>query len=355
MSDDPKKKKKRGKKSKNPQKILEDAMKAGSSAPDDKGSPTAASVAAAGDVSPPPSSQPRGYEEYVSPQSPASPEDKAEAATGEGHTYNEITFHQPGEGEAVQGGAATGHAYNEVTDPQLGSGKNVDADRRSMSATYEHPSPVNLAPAPSQGYMTLNALKEEKSVYDNPDVGRARKMLGSVTRRLTSLGRSESGAGLVGSSPASSKSHAVNWSLLLVVASLVLAFLAILLSIVALGLSTAKCNSCKNTQEVPNPIQAQPTLNCTYNLKKSCSFMSGLDSDPGRFCETTPTPVNGTAPIVRSLGCVISTSLTDPEDTFVATLLDRPAGHSCQCYQTGNSTAEVDVRCSMTVVSCFLV
>ena len=388
MSDDPKKKKKKGKKGKDPQKILEDALKAASSLPDgaplvgDQGVPAAASVAG-GDGPPPPSSQPQAF---VFSESPTSQADKSSAAatnpnyseisevgvektaTGAVHTYNEVTFHQPGKGVARPGdGAATGAGVDageeeyEITTYRPGAGKGSSGARqnvrRSLSATYEHPSPVHPAPVPSLEYMTLGTHTDEKSVYDNPDVGnsKARRMLGGVTRRLTALGRSESGTGLGGSTLP--KSRAVSWNLLLVVASLVVASLAILLSVVAIGLTTAKCSSCK---EDPNPVQARPgiinaTLNCTNNLGPSCTFTSGPYSDPQTFCETTPTPFGGTAPNARSLGCVIQTSLDGPEDTFVATFLKRPEGYSCQCYQTGNGTVRVDITCSVAIMTCSLV
>lgn len=295
-----------------------------------------------------------------------------EASVGVGDAYNEITFHQPGEASSVPGESkdaveavpGVDNAYNEITfhEPSVASavpGPNATKlarDPLTFSGSYELPSPMGAhsAPAPSTGYMALNVPKEEKSEYHSPDVGnsRARKMFGSITRRL---GRSEEG---VDSAVPSSGSCKMNWSLMLVVVSLVVALVAILFSVVALGLSTTKCGSCSSLREDANAVKAKlgttATVKCTYDMVTSCNFTSGPFSDSQAFCETSPSPYSTSAPILR---CVVTTTLVGQEDKFVATVLNRPGGYSCQCYQTSSSNAKAStvlVRCSMVEIKCFL-
>lgn len=71
------------------------------------------------------------------------------------HSYNEVTFHQPGEATLI---------------PKLVFNRGT----LTLSASYEVPSPTGPhdppTPGPSSGYMALHVKKEEKSEYHSPDV-----------------------------------------------------------------------------------------------------------------------------------------------------------------------------------------
>ena len=158
-------------------------------------------------------------------------------------SYDDITFHQLPPNTAAA-----------VADNTKEDGGNI---KWSMSGTYEVPIP-SAVPSPSAsippsagGYMALNRTEPDKSVYRTPEeVGRPRRILNRLVEGLSvSVGRSHSHDDLAGENvdSACDKSSCCscrreNWNCVLLVVSLVVAILAILLSVVALGLSS-KCPS----------------------------------------------------------------------------------------------------------------
>lgn len=147
----------------------------------------------------------------------------------------------------------------------------------------------------TSGYMSLNRQKEkeEESEYQVGNT-KGKRLLGSVTKRFSTL------------TSTSSKFGTTKWSLMLVVTSLCVALAAILLSIVALGLST-KCGTCPQLRDDLSALQAQlRATNCTYELVASCTFSSGPSSDLQAFCETLPVRVREATPVVRSWGGVVT-------------------------------------------------
>lgn len=120
MADEPKKKKNKSKKS--PKKVLEDALK-GASSSDEKAYSDDVLVAdgvglSSGAVEPP--AQPGGYEECVfSIKGTTQSEASAAAEPVSSHKYDEMKFAEEGKKDAETDGA--NHSYNEVTFHQPGS------------------------------------------------------------------------------------------------------------------------------------------------------------------------------------------------------------------------------------------
>lgn len=365
-----KKKRKKSKRNPTPQKILEDALKgvplnqevdaevAGSNPLSQReAEPPPLNPPSQGEAEQPPTNPPPQLEAY---EKIAFTCTQAEAGVEPGAAYDEMQF------DDVDGKKPKDHTYNEITVHQPGSGvpskQGSAPNRLTSSGLYEVPR-LPAAPPPA-GYMSLHRDGGGvESEYCNPDVSRGKRILGSLAQRFTSIrgrGRDEESAPSA-ISPAGS-SNRVNRSVgLVLAASILVAVLGVLLSIVALGISgtcNAKCGDCAQLRQDLETVRAQlGTLqreNCTYDTVTSCTFQSGPTSEPGVFCETSTVGLvsGGTDPDpqLRSVGCAVGAALGGG---YSATLVESAEGYSCLCYQTSNNTAaEVDVGCNLMATVC---
>lgn len=355
MADNGDKKKKKSKKSKkSPQKVLEDAGvvkdQAGVLVPED----AAPAVEDQADSKGVEGVDPQGYEECVfSIRGTDQPEggaasmqmskhkydemkfaEEGKSSEGVSHTYNDITFHQPGVAVPV---------------PSLDPVAQVNRGHLTLSGSYELP---RSNPAPTSEYMSLQKHEEKESEYHTPDVGgnnRVKRLLGGVTRQFTFSRAQENTDSAF---PSDMKRGSLKWILVFVVAVVCVTVISILLSIVALALS-AKCTACPRFQEELNAVQTQLRAmnSCASSQVANCTFSSG-PTDPQASCVTAYVRFSEVTSTVRSLGCVVTTA-SPGNAGLVATLFNDPSeGYYCQCFQTGNDTVSSEVGCSLSASMC---
>ena len=375
---DKKKDKKLKKSKKDPQKVLEDALKeekiASGSADSQKSSGGGGAV---GSNSQREGATPQAYEEVSfsgeevrsKTKSSATENGPQEAARLPNEApkpkYDEVKFTRAagGEGEATGERPEMVHTYNEITFHQAGAdGPVPSAPQRSkkesnrLSGSYEFPSQAtrdgggaNSVQRPPQ-YMALGAREEESQQYCEADFRRepnvARRMLGSVKERFSSLRHREELA----------KSAKVNWAAIVAIVSIAVAVLALLFSIIALGVGAKKgssCATCEDLREELDLLQARMrnvSLNCTRRLMTSCIIDTVSNS-----CETFPTL--SLSPGVNSLECSIrfpGSSGSRDDSSFFATLVSSSLD-DYWCHCNANATAAVDssmVLCNMVATVC---
>ncbi len=406
MSDKQEKKKvKKGKKDKksndSPKKVLDDALTgnveqattSSSQQQDTTGSPTHSQQGGGGGgggggvvISPP-----CGSEDYifskikVAGTNPTLGDTLGPTGCATGHSppkdysYDEVKFHETGEGQTDGP-----HTYNEVAFHEAGTAEphsrppQPPKDDR-LSDTYEIPagnvatSRSSTVPQPGPGYMQLNvAHQQQQPEYSSPEVGkgrnRARRALGSLSGRISSIRIREGITSSLRHPKDDGGKAGVNWMLVVMLVSTAVAVLALLFSVIALGLSAKKGGSCPcddlrgDLGSLRAQLQNMSSSNCTRQTIASCNF-----STTDLFCETLPMTVEiQPRGIANSLGCgvqLVDSVRVEDNFFFFATLLEGGDGlYSCQCYTSssnnssvnGSDTASRDIRCNMVATRCVM-